>query len=136
MSSGAALVGDYNAAMTRHRSVASCLVAAFLVFLASAAAAAHLVTYEGTVIALKVAKYAQPGGATREVRELEVAVVDAKTRKVANRVFTIADDTEIFRSGKPVTVAQLRVEKGEKVAVVVDHDVPGDEALTVRLGVK
>lgn len=93
---------------------------------------AHEVAHHGTVVALKTAKYAQPGGGTREVRELEVAVVDPKTKKVTNRVFTITDKTTITRAGKPVTTADVAAQKDEKVAVVVDHDKPGDEAIHVR----
>jgi hypothetical protein len=94
---------------------------------------AHEVTHNGTVVALKTAKYAQPSGGTREVRELEVAVVDPKTKKVANRVFTITDTTKITRAGKPVTTVDVTAQEDEKVAVVVDHDKPGDEAIHVRL---
>lgn len=77
-------------------------------------------------------KYAQPNGGSREVRELEVSVVDPKTKKVASRVFTITDKTKITRAGKPMTVAAVTAQKDEKVAVVVDHDKPGDEAIHVR----
>jgi hypothetical protein len=97
------------------------------------AMAAHEVTYNGTVVALQVTKYAQPGGGAREVQELEVTVVDAKTKKPSKRVFTITDKTRLLRDGKPVTVAQAAVQKDERVAVVVDHDVPGDLAIEVRL---
>ena len=93
---------------------------------------AHEVTHNGTVIALKTAKYAQPSGGSREVRELEVAVVDPKTKKVASRVFTITDKSKITRAGKAVAVADVTAHKDEKVAVVVDHDKPGDEAIHVR----
>ena len=93
---------------------------------------AHEVTHNGTVVALETAKYAQPGGGSREVRELEVAVVDPKTKKVANRVFTITDKTKITRAGKAVAVGEVTAQKDEKVAVVVDHDKPGDEAIHVR----
>jgi hypothetical protein len=95
---------------------------------------AHEVTHNGTVVALKTAKYAQPTGGTREVRELEVAVVDPKTKKVANRVFTITDKTTITRAGKPVSTADVTAKKDEQVAVVVDHDKPGDEAIRVQFG--
>jgi phosphopantetheine adenylyltransferase len=78
------------------------------------------------------AKYAQPGGGAREVVELEVVVVDPKTRKASNRVFTITDKTRILRGSKPVKVADVSARKDEKVAVVVDHDKPGDEAIEVR----
>jgi hypothetical protein len=107
------------------------LVAAGLVIL-PALASAHEVTHSGTVIVLKTEKYAQPTGGSREVRELEVAVVDPKTKKVANRVFTITDKTKITRAGKAVAVAAVTAQKDEKVAVVVNHDKPGDEALQGR----
>jgi hypothetical protein len=116
---------------TIRRMVALSLTAAFLV-VGLATVSAHEVTHNGTVVALKTAKYAQPSGGSREVRELEVAVVDPKTKKVANRVFTITDKTKITRAGKPVPAADVTAAKDEKVAVVVDHDKPGDEALQVR----
>ena len=93
---------------------------------------AHEVTHTGTVVALKNAKYAQPSGGSREVVELEVVVVDPKTKKASNRVFTITDKTRILRASKPVKVADVSARKDEKVAVVVDHDKPGDEAIEVR----
>jgi hypothetical protein len=108
------------------------LLAAVALFIVPALLSAHEVTHNGTVVALKTAKYAQPTGGTREVRELEVAVVDPKTKKVANRVFTITDKTTITRAGKPVSTADVTAQKDEKVAVVVDHDKPGDEAIRVQ----
>ena len=107
-------------------------VAAAVVVAGLATLSAHEVTHNGTVVALKTAKYAQPSGGSREVRELEVAVVDPKTKKVANRVFTITDKSKITRAGKAVAVAAVTAQKDEKVAVVVDHDKPGDEAIQVR----
>lgn len=47
---------------------------------------------------------------------------------MANRVFTVTDETKITRAGEPVVAA----EKDKKVAVVVDHDRPGDEAIHVQ----
>jgi hypothetical protein len=116
------------------RTIRACAAVLAAVILVSAhiAVFAHEVTHNGTVVALKTAKYAQPGGGSREVRELEVAVVDPKTKKVANRVFTITDKTKITRAGKPVTTVDVTAQKDEKVAVVVDHDKPGDEAIHVR----
>lgn len=108
------------------------LIAALVLVVLPALVVAHEVTHNGTVVALKTARYAQPGGGSREVRELEVAVIDPKTKKVANRVFTITDKTKITRAGKPVAVADVMAQKDEKVAVVVDHDKPGDEAIQVR----
>jgi type V secretory pathway adhesin AidA len=110
--------------------ISTLVVVAALTF--SAVAVAHEVTHHGTVIALKTSKYAQPNGGSREVRELEVTVVDPKTKKASNRVFTITDKTRLIRAGKPVKAAELTAAKDEKVAVVVDHDKPGDEAIEVR----
>jgi hypothetical protein len=93
---------------------------------------AHEVTHNGTVVALKTATYAQPNGGPREVVELEVVVVDPTTKKASNRVFTLTDQTRVLRASKPVKVADASARKGEKVAVVVDHDKPGDEAIEVR----
>ena len=122
----------YNAAMNTIRRTTGALVAAVALVALPALLSAHEVTHNGTVVALKTAKYAQPGGGSRDVRELEVAVVDPKTKKAANRVFTITDRTKITRAGKSVTTGDVTAQKDEKVAVVVDHDKPGDEALRVR----
>ena len=112
------------------RCMAALVLLAALAF--TGVAIAHEVTHNGTVIALKSSKYAQPNGGSREVRELEVTVVDPKTKKPSNRVFTITAKTRLVRAGKPVKAAELTATKDEKVAVVVDHDKPGDEAIEVR----
>ena len=114
------------------RRATSTLLAAVACVVVPTLISAHEVTHTGTVVALKTVGYAQPDGGTREVRELEVAVVDPKTRTAANRVFTITDSTKVTRAGTPVPTADLTARKGEKVAVVVDHDEPGDEAIYVR----
>ena len=118
--------------MNTVRRTMATLLAAIALAAVPALLSAHEVTHNGTVVALKTATYAQPNGGTREVRELEVAVVDPKTRNVASRVFTITDQTKITRAGKSVTTAEVSAQKDEKVAVVVDHDKPGDEAIYVR----
>ena len=118
--------------MTKISKNTAAVVAVFAVLLAQAPVFAHQVTHNGTVVALKTAKYAQPNGGSREVRELEVAVVDPKTKKVANRVFTITDKTKVTRAGKAVKVADVAAQAAETVAVVVDHDKAGDEAIEVR----
>jgi cell division septation protein DedD len=118
--------------MNTIRHITAGLLIAVALVVVPALLSAHEVTHNGTVVALTTAKYAQPTGGTREVRELEVAVVDPKTKKVANRVFTITDKTTITRAGKPVSSADVTAQKDEKVAVVVDHDKPGDEAIRVQ----
>jgi hypothetical protein len=131
MSSTASLPRILTGMRTRH-TIAAAVVATMAIASAHAVVFAHEVTHNGTVVALQTAKYAQPSGGAREVVELEVAVVDPKTKKPSSRVFTISDKTRILRAGKPVTVAGASARKGEKVAVVVDHDKPGDEAIEVR----
>ena len=128
-------VARYNRRMKPVTSVGLALVANVALLSVNLTLYAHEVTHTGTVIALKTAKYAQPNGGSREVRELEVTVVDPKTKKPSNRVFTITDKTKVTRAGKPVKVAEVTAQKDEKVAVVVDHDKPGDEAIAVRFEV-
>ena len=109
------------------------LIGAVAIVSLTAIAFAHEVTYRGTVVALQATKYAQPDGGVREVQELEVTIVDAKTKKPANRVFAILGSTRVLRAGKRMTLAQAAVQKGDSVEVVIDHDKPGDEAIEVRL---
>ncbi|MDP3717502.1 MAG: hypothetical protein Q8T13_07045 [Acidobacteriota bacterium] len=94
---------------------------------------AHEVTYRGTVVSQETGRYAQASGGVREVRELHVTVVDAKTKKPSNRVFVIVDGTKILRGKAPVTLANAGIQKGESVAVTIDHDKPGDEAIRISL---
>ena len=131
MSSGEE-VARYNRRMKTVTSTGLALVAIVALLSGITPVYAHEVTHTGTVIALKTSKYAQPSGGPREVRELEVTVVDPKTKKASNRVFVITDKTKVTRAGKPVKVAEITAQKDEKVAVVVDHDKPGDEAIMVR----
>jgi hypothetical protein len=94
---------------------------------------AHEVTYSGTVVALQAAKYAQPGGDFREVQELEITVIDARTKKPVSRVFTITERTRVLKDKKRISLADASLRKGDRVEVVSDHDKPGDEAIEVRL---
>lgn len=114
------------------RGLCAGLIAAVALGGVDAAVFAHEVTHSGTVVSLETTKYAQPGGGSREAVELEVAVVDPRTRKVINRVFTITAKTRVLRAGKPVKAAEVSASPDEKVSVVVDHDKPGDEAIVVR----
>jgi hypothetical protein len=104
-----------------------------LVLMTAVIGIAHEVTYRGTVVALQTSKYAQPGGGFREVQELEVSIVDARTKRRGSRVFTISERTGILRDKKRVSLADAAVRKGDGVEVVIDHDKPGDEAIEIRL---
>ena len=122
----------YNPPMRTIHVISRILVVFAVALALHAVAIAHEVTYQGAVVELKMAKYAQPGGTAREVRELTVKVVDAKAKKPVDRVFVITGSTQILRAGKRVPVADVTAKKDEKVAVVVDHDKPGDEAIRIR----
>ena len=96
---------------------------------------AHEVTYQGTVVKYEVAKYAQPSGTPREVHELHVSIVDAKSKKPSTRVFVIVPATRLLRGEQVLARTALpALQTGERVAVTIDHDKPGDEAFRVRLG--
>lgn len=98
---------------------------------------AHEVTYTGTIVKYEVAKYAQPSGTPREVHELHVSIVDEKSKKPATRVFVIVPTTRVLRGQRAVQRTEVSgVKAGETVAVTIDHDKPGDEAITVRLGAR
>jgi hypothetical protein len=97
------------------------------------AIAAHEVTHQGTVVSFQTQKYARPAGGFREAQELDVTVVDPKTKKPSRIVFTLTPKTRLLRAGKPVTVATADIQKDESVQVVVDHDVPGNLAIEIRL---
>lgn len=125
----------YTSRMGTIHTLTAVVVATMAIGSAHTVVFAHQVTHNGTVVELKTAKYAQPNGGSREVVELEVAVVDPKTKKPTNRIFTIGDKTRLLRAGKPVKVAEAAARKDEKVAVVVDHDKPGDDAIEVRFEV-
>jgi hypothetical protein len=114
------------------------LTAAAVTLLAAPfAVLAHEVTYQGTVVKYEIAKYAQPSGTPREVHELHVSIVDAKSKKPATRVFVIVPTTRVLRGQQGVQRTELSsVRSGETVAVTIDHDKPGDEAITVRLGAR
>ncbi len=115
------------------KQIISSLIALAVVTALPPSVLAHEVTYRGKVVSQETGRYAQPSGGAREVRELHVTIVDAKTKKPSNRVFVIVDATKILRGKAAVTLANAGIQKGEAVAVVVDHDKPGDEAITIRL---
>jgi hypothetical protein len=112
-------------------------VAVITLLVVPSAVLAHEVTYQGTVVKYEVAKYAQPSGTPREVHELHVSIVDAKSKKPATRVFAIVPTTRLLRGQQTVQRTELpNIKAGETVAVTIDHDVPGDEAITVRFGAR
>jgi hypothetical protein len=95
--------------------IAVCMLGATLV--------AHQVTFKGTVIS------------TTET-SIKVMVVDEKTKKPAPKSFDFDKETKILRGDKLVTFAAARIQKDEKIAVTIDHDVDETLALVIRLDEK
>ena len=95
-----------------------------VVFAVSAAASvsilAHEETYKGTVIAVKEQK-------------LEVRVMNEKTKKDEPMVFEVTTKTKVLRGDKEVKFADAHIAKDERIAVTVNHDVPGQKATVIRL---
>lgn len=84
------------------------------------AAGRHQITYKGTVV-------------SATATALKVSVVDEKTKKPRTMAFDMDKETKILRGDKLVTFAAARIQKDEKIAVTIDHDVDETLALTVRL---
>lgn len=88
------------------------VVVAFLAALglaASPAVNAHPMTYQGTVLAVQLAK-------------LQVRAVDPMTKKEGDYWFAIDKDTKVTRGGKKVSYADAKIAAGERIVVIVDMD--------------
>lgn len=81
---------------------------------------AHEVTYKGTVVAVEAAR-------------LRVSVIDDATKKTTPMDFAVTEKTRVFRGDTAVGFAQAHVQKGERVAVTINHDEPGEKATEIRL---
>lgn len=96
------------------------LLAAFVLSVAGTSLLAHEETFKGTVIAMKDAK-------------LQVKVIDDKTKKESAMDFTITAKTKILRGDTVVMLVDARIQKDERIAVTVNHDVSMTDAVVVRL---
>ena len=99
------------------------VLSAVLVYLAGAVALAHEVVYTGTVVTVETAK-------------VEVNVLDEDTKKETAMVFTVTDKTKVLRGDTHVSFADAHIQKDERVAVIVDPDESGSEALEIRLAAR
>lgn len=81
---------------------------------------AHEETYTGTVAAVEAAK-------------VQVKVVDQKSKKETTMDFGVNAKTKILRGDKTVSLSEARIQKDERIAVTIDHDVPGHNATMIRL---
>lgn len=103
----------------RRWSLSVCI--AMAVLLASATVFAH--EYRGKVVS------AQPASIT-------VSVVDESTKKASTMTFDINKDTKIQRGTKVVSFADAHIEKGENVAITIDHDLDMHLAIAIKLDAK
>lgn len=83
--------------------------AILIVFATASLAWAHPVTYLGTVV-------------TFEATRVQVKTTDPDTKKDFIAWFLVNKDTKVKRGENVVTYADAQVMKGERIAVVVDHD--------------
>lgn len=97
-----------------------------MAFCVVAAIAAHEVTYNGTVAAVKPNRYSASDGVLATV---ELSVSDRRRPMV----FDVTQNTRVWRGDNMVSFAAARIEKGESAAVTINHEEPEAGALEIRL---
>jgi hypothetical protein len=102
------------------RSIAPYVLIAMLAGLTGRVVLAHEVTYKGTVIVV-------------EATTLRVSVIDDATKKTTPMSFGVTPKTRVFRGDTLVPFAKAGIQKGERVAVTINHDEPGQKATEIRL---
>lgn len=95
-------------------------VMAVVFAVASATVIAHEETYKGTVISVETAK-------------IRVTVIDDTTKKESAMEFGVTAKTKVLRGDKLVAFKEAKIQKDERVAVTVNHDVAGNDATVIRL---
>ena len=105
--------------MKNRRSLFAMAIACLL----GVSASAHQVTYKGTVV-------------STEKDTVKITVIDEETKKPVQMTFDLDKETKILRGDKVVTLAEARIQKNEKIAVTIDHDVDETLAIVVRLDEK
>jgi hypothetical protein len=103
-------------------------LAAAVLWLTVATILAHEVTYDGTVEAIKLNRYAASSGI---IATLEVKVSDRKRPMV----FDITQRTRLLRGDSTVPFAHALIRKDERVVVRINHDDPDEGAIEIRLAV-
>ena len=102
------------------RAAAAVAIAGFLSIAVSAAPARHEVTFKGTVV-------------SADVKAIKVTVVNEKTKKPEEMAFKHDGETKFLRGDKVVKFAQAAIQKGEKIAVTINHDDNPEFAVVIRL---
>lgn len=98
------------------------VVCVLIVAVAAVTLSAHLLTFKGTVLAV-------------EKDSVKVNAVDPETKKTAQKVFIVDDQTKVLRDDVLVKFANAKIQKGENITVTVDHDLDEELAQVIRLGV-
>ena len=104
----------------RRRRFAVLLVAALIVGAGGGWLRAHQETLKGTVLAVGEAS-------------VRVNVVNPDTKRETPRTFIVDEETKVLRGDTLIGFAGARIERGENIAVTVNHDVNLNLALVIRL---
>jgi len=96
--------------MNMHQTIrVSAGMAMMATLLAGVAVSAHPMTYQGTVLAIEVAK-------------VQVKTVDDTTKKEETVWFVINKDTKVKRGDATVKYVDAKIVKGERIVITIDHD--------------
>ena len=112
------------------RTITAVLLSALVVWLTTATMLAHEVVYKGTVVAVEPNRFAALDGA---LATIQVKLSGDDSENTRPRVFTITYRTQLFRGDRTVPFAAARIQKDERVAVMINNDEPGNDALEIRL---
>lgn len=96
------------------------MLAALVMWVAASSLLAHDETFKGTVVATLKTK-------------IQVSVIDEKTKKESAMEFVVTAETKVLRGEKVVKFADAKIEKGERIAVTVNHDKSMTDATMIRL---
>ena len=91
-----------------------------LVLVAGTALFAHEETYKGAVVSTKATK-------------VQVSVIDEKTKKASAMEFVVTAKTKVLRGDKVVKFSDAHIQKDERIAVTVNHDISMTNAVVIRL---
>ncbi len=96
------------------------LLAVWLTVPLAASPIAHDIVYKGTVVSV-------------DAKAIRVTVPDEKTKKPVTMAFEHDHETVFLRGEKVVSFAEARIQKGEPIAVTINHDLDPGFATVLRL---
>ena len=95
-------------------------LALIIVMSAATVLRAHDVLYPGTVLAI-------------EPERLQVKTVDPDSKADVTLWFTVTKETQVKRGDRLVTYPEAKVQKDERIVVVVNHEEMGSETTAKEL---